>query len=224
GTGKQGALKGMTVAGKTGTAQIVNLKAGGYYKNRFITSFCAFFPTNTPRYLIMILVNDPKGPRGEHTGGSVCAPIFRKVSERILGLKPELWALSGYNNEEETTHVEVPDLAQRNVKEATRYLKQLGLKVVCHGRGVVYDQVPAAGAIVSRGDKIELTFGPEKRIGGSSGLMPMLTGLSLRDAVRKATESGLMVRIEGSGKVIKQSPRSGSRITVGGVCSIIAAG
>ncbi|MCF7810044.1 PASTA domain-containing protein [bacterium] len=225
GTGKRASIEDMPTSGKTGTAQIVNLKTGGYYSNRFISSFCAYFPSDFPRYIVMIIVNNPVGPNGEHTGGSVCAPVFRNITERILGLKPELWALNGSDgNEDKESHIVVPDLCSKNFKDASGMLKQLGLKVTGHGNGIIYDQIPEPGTIVSKGDLIELTLGPEERFKGGYGLMPVLTGLSLRDAVRKATESGLMVRIEGSGKVIKQSPRSGSKVTVGGICTITAAG
>jgi stage V sporulation protein D (sporulation-specific penicillin-binding protein) len=225
GTGKQANIDDMPISGKTGTAQIVNHKTGGYYQNKYISSFCAYFPSDTPQYLIMITINDPQGPNGEHTGGNVCAPVFRNISERILGLKPELWALNGCEGKGGyDPNVVVPDFCSKDSKEASNLSKQLGLKVSSHGNGVVYDQVPAPGTIVSKGDVIELTFGPEERLKGAYGLMPVLTGLSLRDAVRKATESGLMVRIEGSGRVVKQLPKSGSRVTVGGICSITAAG
>lgn len=223
GTGKNAKLKGMSVAGKTGTAEIVNLDRGGYYKDRFIASFVGFFPVDHPRYLIMIVINDPRGPYGEHTGGNVCAPIFRKVVERLLGLEPELWAqVDSSEGFFASNHIEVPDLSSRTLKQAKHELKQVGLSAVHYGSGVVYDQVPAPGAVTSRGDKVNITLGPKERLRGAESIMPVLTGLSLRDAIRKATESGLIVKVRGSGRVIRQSPVSGKRVTAGEICSIVA--
>lgn len=50
----------MSVAGKTGTAQLTDGK-GGYYTNRFFHSFYGFFPSYAPRFAILLYTNDPKG-------------------------------------------------------------------------------------------------------------------------------------------------------------------
>jgi len=50
----------MSVAGKTGTAQLV-LPGGGYSKDRFFHSFVGFFPSYAPRYIILLYTEDPQG-------------------------------------------------------------------------------------------------------------------------------------------------------------------
>ena len=50
----------MSVAIKTGTAQLTNAE-GGYYKDRFFHSFVGFFPSYNPRFIILLYTNDPKG-------------------------------------------------------------------------------------------------------------------------------------------------------------------
>jgi cell division protein FtsI/penicillin-binding protein 2 len=50
----------MSVAAKTGTAQLTT-SAGGYYTDRFFHSFVAFFPSYAPRFIILLYTNDPKG-------------------------------------------------------------------------------------------------------------------------------------------------------------------
>jgi cell division protein FtsI/penicillin-binding protein 2 len=50
----------MTVAAKTGTAQLTD-GTGGYYKDRFFHSFVGFFPAYEPRFIILLYTNDPKG-------------------------------------------------------------------------------------------------------------------------------------------------------------------
>lgn len=90
GTGKRVFNEDIPVAGKTGTAQLVNFQNGGYYQNRFAASFVGYFPATSPRYVILISMQDARGPSDEHTGGSTSAPVFKKVMERIVGLKPEI--------------------------------------------------------------------------------------------------------------------------------------
>jgi cell division protein FtsI (penicillin-binding protein 3)/stage V sporulation protein D (sporulation-specific penicillin-binding protein) len=50
----------MSVAAKTGTAQLTDGK-GGYYSDRFFHSFTGFFPSYSPRFIILLYTNDPKG-------------------------------------------------------------------------------------------------------------------------------------------------------------------
>jgi len=81
GTAQAAAIPGWRVAGKTGTAQKIDHEKHQYYKDRFISSFVGFVPADAPCYLMLVLVDDP---RGEYYGGQVAAPIFRDAMTRIL--------------------------------------------------------------------------------------------------------------------------------------------
>lgn len=50
----------MSVAAKTGTAQLTDGR-GGYYDDRFFHSFVGFFPSYSPRFIILLYTNDPQG-------------------------------------------------------------------------------------------------------------------------------------------------------------------
>lgn len=50
----------MSVAAKTGTAQLTDGR-GGYYTDRFFHSFVGFFPSYNPRFIILLYTNDPQG-------------------------------------------------------------------------------------------------------------------------------------------------------------------
>ena len=54
------AIPGMSVAAKTGTAQIP-APSGGYYKDRYFHSFFGYFPAYDPRYIILLYTREPKG-------------------------------------------------------------------------------------------------------------------------------------------------------------------
>lgn len=81
GTGKKAALKGIPVAGKTGTAQKILEGARGYSHSNFIGSFIGFAPADHPLLSMVVMLDDP---RGAHYGGTVAAPVFSEVMEAAL--------------------------------------------------------------------------------------------------------------------------------------------
>jgi cell division protein FtsI (penicillin-binding protein 3) len=90
GTALMAALPGYLVAGKTGTAQKVNLEQGGYYNNKYIASFVGFLPVENPAISIIVVADEPQ--QGGYYGGTVCAPYFREIADqtvRYLRIPPE---------------------------------------------------------------------------------------------------------------------------------------
>jgi cell division protein FtsI (penicillin-binding protein 3) len=93
GTGKGADVPGYFVGGKTGTAQKVGPR-GGYLMNARISSFTGIFPSHDPRYVVYVMVDEPKGRRdtaGYATGGWVAAPAAQEIIGQIgplLGLSP----------------------------------------------------------------------------------------------------------------------------------------
>ena len=86
GTGNMGANKAYLVGGKTGTADKVNPQGGGYFKDRVIASFAGVFPLDDPRYLVLALLDDPRGDAQVHGfryGGWTTAPIVAGIIDRI---------------------------------------------------------------------------------------------------------------------------------------------
>ena len=72
-TGANARIAGYPVAGKTGTAQKVDLKNGGYFKKAYISSFAGFVPASSPHYVIYVSLDDPKKA---YYGSQVAAPVF----------------------------------------------------------------------------------------------------------------------------------------------------
>ncbi len=79
GTGKKASLPGVEVAGKTGTAQKAG--RGGYLAGRYIASFIGFFPLDKPVAVVLVVIDEPKGPKFH--GGDVAAPVFSALSRDI---------------------------------------------------------------------------------------------------------------------------------------------
>jgi len=80
GTGKRAQLDGYTSCGKTGTAQKVG-KNGRYSKDKYVASFIGFAPYENPMVTLVVCVDEPKGT---HFGGSVSAPAFKNIMQKIL--------------------------------------------------------------------------------------------------------------------------------------------
>jgi cell division protein FtsI/penicillin-binding protein 2 len=81
GTGKKAAIEGFDVAGKTGTAQKYNMETKSYSKTEFISSFIGFAPADSPRLVILVMIDNPKGL---HWGSVVAAPVFRQIAKKTL--------------------------------------------------------------------------------------------------------------------------------------------
>jgi cell division protein FtsI (penicillin-binding protein 3) len=91
GTGKLARVPGFAVAGKTGTAQMVNPAGGGYLPGAYIASFAGYFPLPNPKFVIVVSVNNPKGPN--YYGSHVAAPLFASIASHLSrheGLVPRL--------------------------------------------------------------------------------------------------------------------------------------
>jgi len=85
GGGRRAKVPGYLVAGKTGTAQIPSPK-GGYYEDRTIQSFVGFAPANSPKFSILIRLDNPKQ---SDAASSCAAPVFGKLAKYII----DYWAI-----------------------------------------------------------------------------------------------------------------------------------
>ena len=77
GTGKEAAVPGYEVAGKTGTAQKVRPGGVGYMKGVYVSSFAGFLPAGDPRVLIIVTIDEPSSGL---FGGTVAAPAFSRLA------------------------------------------------------------------------------------------------------------------------------------------------
>jgi cell division protein FtsI (penicillin-binding protein 3) len=182
GTGTAARVDGFTVAGKTGTAQ--KLVDRRYSRSEYNASFVGFIPSRKPVLTIIVVIDSPhqKG----YYGGTVAAPIFKRIAEeslRHLGVAPTINAappvLVARSNEELITYpvnaggaVEpaagpapdgagdrMPDLRGLSAREALRTLTRLGMTARMVGDGLVVEQVPAAGSLLGRADSCILKLG-----------------------------------------------------------------
>ncbi len=142
GTGKKAAIPGYKVAGKTGTAQIPDPVSGGYYPDRYVASFIGFAPADDPKITLVVVVEAPK--KMTH-GGSVSAPIFKQIAEKVLfhmGISPR----------KELVGAKImPDLSGKSVRDILKWSEQEGIKVEVKGSGYVTGQSPSPGDTIREG-------------------------------------------------------------------------
>lgn len=92
GTGRKAKAEGYLVGGKSGSAE--KLSGKGYSKKANLSSFVGMFPANDPKYIVMAVLDEPKGNAstgGYSTGGAVAAPVVGATIARIgpiLGIEP----------------------------------------------------------------------------------------------------------------------------------------
>ena len=82
GSGKNAYIEGYRVAGKTGTAQ--KYENGKIAAGKYVSSFIGCFPANEPKYLALVIVDEPEG---QYYGSTVAAPYAKSVFEGIIKLK-----------------------------------------------------------------------------------------------------------------------------------------
>lgn len=93
GTGRSADAPGYRIGGKTGSAEKPGV--GGYSKNRIISTFAAAFPMDRPRYVVVTMLDEPKGTvasQGQRTAAFTAAPIVGELVPRIgpmLGVRPD---------------------------------------------------------------------------------------------------------------------------------------
>lgn len=184
GTGKRAAISGVSIAGKTGTAQKVD-KTGKYGQER-IASFVGLFPAEDPHYLIMVVIDEPITKK---YGGVIAAPVFRKIATKVMAYvgSPENLQYQVVTKEEEKiSSNKVSSLVITNKKEKN-----------CSNTLEVRQKI-------DRKDPIEYA---------TSLKIPDVVGKSIRKAIELFAVQGLVPEVKGNGiVVIKQEPEAGTHL------------
>ena len=82
GSGKKAYIEGFSIGGKTGTAQMY--VDGHIAAGKYVSSFVGFFPVESPKYLTLVIVDEPQGA---YYGSVVAAPVAGEIFQGIISLK-----------------------------------------------------------------------------------------------------------------------------------------
>ena len=190
GTGKNAAVTGYRIGGKTGTSEKVSLEATTGKKD-YIVSFIGFAPDDDPKIAILVLLDSPSNESGIYiSGGQMAAPTVGKMLADILpymGIEPQ------YTKEElKVMDKAVPDVCGLSIEEAAEKLKSEGFKVRTVGSGsVVSAQLPQAECVIADGSTVIIYAGEEPN--GALLTMPDLRNMSYREATKLLGSCGLFI-------------------------------
>ncbi len=197
GSGMKAMVPGVTVAGKTGTAQKSIEGHRGYVRGVDVSSFTGFWPAETPRYVLVIVLDEPAlGSWGSLSA----APIFAQVVKRISGLpslqggggsplvqtqtsssavpqaqftsfesnaNPEVKTKAAVSMPALNSSHHIPDLRGLSVRQALHSLAELNVKARVIGSGIIKTQWPKPGTRISDNIVCQLSCGDQTPVKGN---------------------------------------------------------
>ena len=198
GTGQLARLDGYTSAGKTGTAQKLDPGTGRYSQTQLIASFVGFAPVNNPAVSILVQLDSPVGP---HEGGSVAAPVFKRVAEQVLA----------YLNAPQDAPLPPRNLRAQRERHAPTALADVADFAPIEPESAQTPPLPSPGsAPVSDVALVE----------GEGVAVPLLVGKTVREVIEICQRAGINPLLVGSGIVLEQQPLAGTMVARGGTVTL----
>ena len=195
GTGPKARLDGWTAAGKTGSAQKIDPATGRYSPTQLIASFTGFAPINEPAVTILVSLDSPVG---QHEGGQVAAPVFKRIAEQVLPyldvprdapLGPKL-IQAAYKSGEAANDADLEDFSPVDfTAQPDPAARQNDLKAD--------NPLPSVTVALDEGGDI---------------VVPDFLGKTMRDVTETCLRLGLDPVLVGSGLAVEEAPLSGARV------------
>ena len=203
-------VQGYDIAGKTGTAEKVDIETGSYSADKYIASMVAMTPVDDPQLTVYISVDEPS--TGVYYGGQVASPLMKKLFSHIFAYIESPTGKASYSISKD---VVIPEVRGKSIEEAKSILEENGLGCEINGDGNTIVSInPYPGTTVKAGSKITLTASSKSSIDNKI-IMPDLAGTTVEFAINLLDNLGLQYEYEGSGKVVEQSISSGELISSG---------
>lgn len=188
GTGRNAAVAGYRIGGKTGTSEKVSLEAETGKKEN-IVSFIGFAPADKPEIAILVFLDTPGGKSGVYvSGGQMAAPVVGKMFSDILpymGIVPGAPAAMGESL--------VPDTEGMSLDSAKALAVNAGFSFKVLGGGdKVRSQLPEAGNIIARGS--EMILNTDENAVKNEIILPELKGMGYYEARDALKAQGIFIR------------------------------
>lgn len=189
GTGKYLTSSYFEIAGKTGTAQVLNddNRYGAKGEDRYLASFVGYFPVENPIYTCIVTIT----ANGDNIyGASVSGKVFSAIANKVYASH-----LKYHNavNETKPTGVNLPAIKSGYAKDIATVLNYLNIPYEMNQNEEWVTSEPTLSKIALH----------QKLIG--KDLVPNVVGMTAKDAVFLLESAGLYVKLEGYGKVRHQS-------------------
>ena len=223
GTGRNAAVAGYRIGGKTGTSEKVSLEAQTGEKE-YIVSFIGFAPADDPQIALLVFLDTPSNKSGIYvSGGQMAAPVVGNMMADILpylGVEPVL-----DEGEAGSMDVTVPDFTGLSREEAAAAVKEAGLDFRTIGEGsLVTGQLPAAGVSIAAGTQIILYY--EAEPSADRETVPELAGMSYAQARDTLSYYGIYIQTASpvtdaeTQKVSSQSVKAGTVVGHGSIVEV----
>lgn len=188
------------IAGKTGTA--VTSVPGLEDEKKYQASFVGFFPADDPIYSCIVIV---AAPNKDFYGAIVSGTVFTAIANKVYASKLEYHEPINSNGDKSS---EIPVSADGNRYDLIQSYKKLGVPF--------NSSTDKAWVTTKTGDtKVEL----QERYAGKN-TVPNVIGMTAKDAVYLIESTGMVVNIQGYGKVVSQSMDPGIPVFKGGIIQI----
>src|SRR6202165_3030817 len=207
GTGKLAHLDGWTAAGKTGSAQKIDPATGRYSATQLIASFTGFAPINDPAVTILVSLDSPVG---QHEGGQVAAPVFKRIAEQVLPhldvprdvpIGPRLLQ-AAYKNREVSDSATLEDFTPTDFSGQP-------------------DQPPVGSTATNpKGGKSQTPPATVAVDEGSDIQAPDLSGKTMRGVTEICLRLGLDPILVGSNLATNQTPAAGTKVRRGATTTV----
>ena len=203
GTGKNITSSLFTIAGKTGTARLLDVKKGyDGEKKSYQASFVGYFPADNPIYSCIVVVTNPKvAYYGSVVAGTVFGAIANKVYANTLKYHKAI-------NENRTRSTETPLFKNGHRTDIFNLMNHFKIKPIF---------IDPSDWLVGILEENKLTL---KNLPISKDQIPDLINMNAKDAVYLIESCGMVARVIGFGKVVSQSLKPGEPIFKGGVIEI----
>ena len=192
------------VSGKTGTAQVAD-QYGGYHSGitRYWLSFAGYFPSDNPLYTCIVCIKKSGLPA---SGGGMSGVVFRHIAGGVMARHLKMDVKDAHNEES----IVIPDVKNGDVAAANLILQSLDIKALNRWEGT---GSTVWGTAERRSGDVALT-----KMSTYANVVPDVTGMGAKDAVYLLESRGLKVRLNGRGKVKKQSFPAGKPVLKGCEC------
>ena len=207
GLGRKAGSKLFKVAGKTGTAQVAD-QYGGYHSGttRYWLSFAGYFPADDPQYTCIVCLKKSGLPA---SGGGMSGVVFHHIAEGVMARHLKMRVDDAHDE----NSIVIPDVKNGNIAAASQVLTHLGVATNSHWGNTYSHNNPIWGTAERRTNNVALLKGNV-----STKTVPDVTGMGARDAVYLLESCGLRVKLQGRGKVKRQSYPAGKQAMKGCEC------